>query len=130
PELRFLLIGGGPLEEAVRRRGLREDLRGRLFVTGRRSHDDAVGLLKACELFAFASRTETQGLVLAEALACGVPVVALAGPGVGDTVRDGVDGVILRREPESAAADGLGSALVALANDPQRRNAMARNARE
>lgn len=128
PQLRFLLIGGGPLEDLARRRGRREDLRGRLFVTGQRSHAEALGLLKACELFAFASRTETQGLVVAEALACGVPVVALEGPGVRDAVRDGTDGVILRREPESEAAERLARALVSLATDADYRDALARGA--
>src|SRR5207244_12221697 len=78
----------------------------------------------------FASRTETQGLVLAEALACGVPVVALEGPGVRDAVRDGTDGVILPRDPESAGAERLSSALTALASEPERRAATARNARD
>jgi 1,2-diacylglycerol 3-alpha-glucosyltransferase len=130
PELRFLLIGAGPLEEMVRGRATRPDLRGRLVVTGQQSREHALGLLKACELFAFASRTETQGLVLAEALACGVPVVALQGPGVSDTVRDGIDGVVVRRDPEAAAPERLASALLDLASDPERRDAMARNARE
>jgi 1,2-diacylglycerol 3-alpha-glucosyltransferase len=129
-EMRFLLIGAGPLEEMVRGRSEQPDLRGRVFVTGRRSRGDALGLLKACELFAFASHTETQGLVLAEALACGVPVVALEGPGVRDTVRDGIDGVIVPRDPQPGAAERLASALVALANDRERREEMARSARE
>jgi len=130
PDLRFLLIGAGPLEEMVRGRAQRPDLRGRLFVTGQQSRDHALGLLKACELFAFASRTETQGLVLAEALACGVPVVALEGPGVRDTVRDGVDGVVVPRHPESGAPERLASALLDLAKDRQRRDTMSRNARD
>jgi len=130
PEMRFLLIGSGPLEEMVRGRAQRPDLLGRVFVTGRRSRDDALGLLKACELFAFASHTETQGLVLAEALACGVPVVALEGPGVRDTVRDGIDGVVVPRDSPPGAVDRLASALVSLANDPKRREEMARSARE
>jgi len=130
PELRFLLIGGGPLEEMVRARAERPDLKGRLRVSGPRTREAALGLLKACELFAFASKTETQGLVLAEALACGVPVVALEGPGVRDAVRDGTDGVILPRAPDTTAAERLGSALVALAGDSDRRDAMAREARE
>jgi len=130
PELRFLLIGAGPLEEMVRGRAARPDLRDRLVVTGQQSREHALGLLKACELFAFASRTETQGLVLAEALACGVPVVALQGPGVRDTVRDGVDGVVVPRDPESGAPERLATALLDLASDPERRDAMARNALE
>ena len=130
PELRFLLIGGGPLEEMVRARAERPDLKGRLRVSGPRTREAALGLLKACELFAFASKTETQGLVLAEALACGVPVLAREGPGVRDAVRDGTDGVILPRAPDTTAAERLGSALVALAGDSDRRDAMAREARE
>jgi len=59
-----------------------------------------------------------------------VPVVALQGPGVSDTVRDGVDGVVVPRDPESAAPERLASALLDLANDPERRKSMARNARE
>jgi 1,2-diacylglycerol 3-alpha-glucosyltransferase len=128
PEMRFLLIGAGPLEEMVRQRAERPDLRGRVFVTGRRSRGEALGLLKACELFAFASHTETQGLVLAEALACGVPVVALEGPGVRDTVRDGIDGIVVPRDPQAGAADRLASALVTLASDKKRREEMALSA--
>jgi glycosyltransferase involved in cell wall biosynthesis len=130
PELRFLLIGGGPMEELARDQGQHGDLGGRLFVAGRRSRAEGLGLLKACEIFAFASRTETQGLVLAEALAAGVPVVSLAGPGVADSVRDGTDGVIVPREPESMAAARLGGAIAALAADPDRRRQMAHAARD
>ena len=57
-------------------------------------------------------------------------VVALEGPGVRDTVLDAVDGLVVSRDPESAAPERLASALLDLANDPERRNAMARNARE
>jgi glycosyltransferase involved in cell wall biosynthesis len=67
---------------------------------------------------------------LAEALACGVPVVALEGPGVRDTVRDGIDGVVVPRDSPPGAVDRLASALVSLANDPKRRKEMARSARE
>jgi glycosyltransferase involved in cell wall biosynthesis len=66
--------------------------------------------------------------VLAEALACGVPVVALEGPGVRDTVRDGIDGIVVPRDPEAGAADRLASALVTLASDKKRREEMALSA--
>lgn len=46
-------------------------------------------------IFVFASKTETQGLVLAEAMAAGTPVVALRGPGVVDIVADGTNGFIV-----------------------------------
>ena len=81
-------------------------------------------------LFAFASRTETQGLVLAEALAAGLPAVAIAGPGVADSVRDGVDGVIVAAEPESTRAARLGSELARLVEDRDERTRLAAAARD
>lgn len=122
--LRFLLVGGGPSTEAVVERIARPDLAGRVALTGRLDHGDALAQVRGCDLFAFASQTETQGLVLAEALAAGVPVVALRGPGVADSVRDGVDGVAV--EERTAAA--LGEAVLRLAKDGPVRTALARGA--
>jgi 1,2-diacylglycerol 3-alpha-glucosyltransferase len=128
PRLRFLLIGGGPSADAVGRRITRPDLQGRVALTGRLPHGEALAQLRGCDLFAFASQTETQGLVLAEALAAGVPVVALQGPGVADSVRDGVDGNVAGAGGEGPAA-ALGAAIRALATDPQRREVLAAHAR-
>ncbi len=99
PAARLLLVGGGPSEAALRRRAERPDLAGRVHLTGMRPRQEALALVKAADLLATASRTETQGLVLAEALAAGLPVVALSGPGVADSVRDGVDGLVVPAEP-------------------------------
>jgi 1,2-diacylglycerol 3-alpha-glucosyltransferase len=76
----------------------------------------------------FASRTETQGLVLAEALSAGLPAVAVDGPGVRDSVRDGVDGVVVPAEPADGRTRRLATALAALAADDQRREEMVRRA--
>jgi glycosyltransferase involved in cell wall biosynthesis len=122
PQLRLLLIGGGPAEAALRARAAA--LGGRVHLTGALERDAAHALLKGSDLFAFASRTETQGLVLAEALACGLPVVAIEGPAVGESIRDGIDGLLLR-DPASLAGSLLG-----LAADPARRAAMAAAAGE
>ncbi len=46
-------------------------------------------------LFLFASRTDTQGLVLAEAMACATPVIALDGFGQRDIIRHGMNGFIV-----------------------------------
>jgi glycosyltransferase involved in cell wall biosynthesis len=119
PRLRLLLIGGGPLEEELRDRAT---ALGTVHLAGRLPHRDALMLLKGADLFAFASQTETQGLVLAEALACGLPVVARAGPAVDESVRDGIDGLIVR------GMDELSAALVALAASPERRAELARDA--
>ena len=53
-------------------------------------------------VFAFASRTETQGLVLAEAMAAGVAVVAIDAPGAREIVQDGINGRLLDGADEAA----------------------------
>lgn len=55
------------------------------------------------DLFIFASQTETQGLVLAEAMARGTPVVALAGTAIGDIVNHGSNGFIVHSLKEMSS---------------------------
>jgi len=54
------------------------------------------------QLFIFASRTETQGLVVAESLAAGTPVIALDAPGVHDAISNGHNGFLVHTEQELA----------------------------
>jgi hypothetical protein len=79
------------------------------------------------DVFAFASKNETQGMVLAEAMAAGVPVVALDGPGVREAVLDGRNGYLLPAESVAAFSDAL-SRVAALSGDGLR--AMKEAARE
>jgi glycosyltransferase involved in cell wall biosynthesis len=126
PRLRVVVIGDGPTAAVLRRRSSAPELVGRVWFTGALPRSEALAHLRGADLFAFASDTETQGLVLAEALAAGLPVVALGGPGVADSVRDGVDGVIVPRPMGGVAqARALGKALVQMAHDDQRSRAMA-----
>lgn len=129
PAARLLLVGGGPSEALLRTRAARPDLAGRVHLTGMRPRLEALALVKGVDLLATASRTETQGLVLAEALAAGVPVVALAGPGVADSVRDGVDGLIVPAGPVGERRGGLAGAMRELIRDPERRARLAAAAR-
>jgi 1,2-diacylglycerol 3-alpha-glucosyltransferase len=129
PAARLLVIGGGPSEAALRERAQRPDLAGRVAFTGALPHPAAVAHLKGADLFAFASRTETQGLVLAEALAAGIPAVAVDGPGVADSIRDGVDGIIVPALPAATRAQRLGDALSRLATNGDEAARMATSAR-
>jgi glycosyltransferase involved in cell wall biosynthesis len=59
--------------------------------------------LKAADLFCFASVTETQGLVTMEALAAGLPVVAVNATGTRDVLEDNVQGFLTENSPEALA---------------------------
>lgn len=130
PRLRLLLVGGGPLAAWVADRSRAMDLAGRVHVTGLLGREEALQLASGADLFAFASQTETQGLVVAEALAAGLPVVALGGPGVDDTMRDGIDGTRVDPHPTATSAERLAAAIGALAGDPERRASLGNAARE
>lgn len=83
--------------------------------------DDLVDAYHAADAFVFASETETQGVVLIEAMAAGCPVIALDAPGARDVVRDGENGYLVGRRSEQAFADAVERLAGA---DDQRRQAM------
>ncbi len=104
---RFVVAGEGPSEEELRALVARRGVSGRVRFAGILRGAELADAYGAMDVFAFASRSETQGLVLAEALAAGVPAVALDGPGVRETVIDGTNGFLLPRESVSSFRDAL-----------------------
>jgi len=85
PSALLLITGEGPALPTLRahaeRRGLGEHVR---FLGYLDRHSELHDCYRAADVFVFASRTETQGLVLLEAMALGTPVVALAEMGTRD----------------------------------------------
>ena len=123
PDLLFVIAGEGParasLERAVAQRGLTDNVR---FVGYLDRKTGLPGCYCAADVFVFASKTETQGLVLLEAMALGVPVVGLAEMGTKDVLQEGAGcriapddvagfaGVLRPLLADRAAARALGAA--------------------
>lgn len=95
-DTRLVLVGGGPMEKE-----LRTARRKNVILTGEISYPEVLNYYFMGDIFVFASLTETQGMVLAEAKAAGLPVVALFAGGLTTTVRSGLDGYLVRRDLSS-----------------------------
>ena len=121
----LLIVGDGPAAPSLR--GLTRELgiAERTRFAGALPHDDALAAMAGGDLFVFASQTETEGLVLLEAMMAGLPVVAVGRAGAAEMVRHGETGLLVEPAPEALAA-----AVRQLLSDPARRDAMGRRARE
>ncbi|HWA28750.1 MAG TPA: glycosyltransferase [Lacunisphaera sp.] len=126
PQAWFLLVGSGPAEVEVREIFKQRGVDRRLVLagsqTGRALHD----AYRAMDLFVFSSRSETQGLVIAEAMAASLPVVALRASGVREVVRPDANGLLL---PAEAPVAEFARSLTELAGQRRRLAAFSRAAK-
>ncbi len=114
----FLVVGAGPSEAEIKALFERTRLSNRLHMTGSLQGQSLIDAYHAMDAFAFASKSETQGMVLTEAMAAGLPVVALDASGVREVVRDKVNGRLLMEESVETFAEALG--WMASRSKPQR----------
>lgn len=121
-----LIVGHGPAEDMIRDAFALAGLRERLHFTGILQRQQLVDAYAAMDVFAFASLSETQGLVLIEAMAAGLPVVALDAPGVREVVVDRRNGRLLKAQERQSFVAAL---LWALGQAPEDIHALKQAAR-
>jgi glycosyltransferase involved in cell wall biosynthesis len=119
-----------PFVEELRRRSLDGGLEHRVSFRGPRTGAELDRAYAAADLFVLASRAETYGMVVAEALARGIPVVATEVGGVPEALGHGADGIQpgLLVTPEDSVA--LGATLRAWLADAGLRRRLRGAARE
>jgi glycosyltransferase involved in cell wall biosynthesis len=103
PNIRLVLIGDGPQADALKQLTGELGITERVLFTGKIPFTDVPAYLKAADLFAFASITETQGLVTLEAMASGLPVVAVDASGTKDILEDGKQGFLTQNDATDLA---------------------------
>ena len=113
PNIRLVLLGDGPQAEALRQLVGELGITERVTFTGNVPFNDVPNYFKAADLFAFASITETQGLVTLEAMASGLPVVAVDASGTRDILEDGKQGFLVQND-----ASDLASGITRLIENP------------
>ena len=121
--VRLVLIGDGNARQSLEALAAELGITDRVTFTGSLPFEEVPRYLKAADAFAFASVTETQGLVTIEAMAAGLPVVAVDGPGTRDIVEHGKQGFLVENDP-----DALAKGLTKLLSDPQRIKRFSNNA--
>jgi 1,2-diacylglycerol 3-alpha-glucosyltransferase len=117
PDARALFCGEGEALVEIRACFASAGVADRLVLLGNLPDSEVADAYAAMDLFAFASLTDTQGIVLLEAMAAGVPVLALRATGASDLVVDGVCGRLL---PERADPRDFAFAIAALRSNPNR----------
>lgn len=101
PALHFVIVGDGDFKPVLESTAESAGPAGsRVHFLGRRQGTALINTYAASDLFVFASTTETQGMVIAEAMAGGTPAIALDADGVRHLVRDGANGRLLRSEAD------------------------------
>lgn len=96
-----LLVGDGPERERLEKKAAALELNEQIVFIGNMPPREVALCCLAADLFVFASTSETQGMVLIEAMAGGCPVVAVRASGVYDAVRDGYNGLMVAESTES-----------------------------
>lgn len=104
PAAVFVIAGEGPAREPLRQRVTRMGLADHVRFVGYLDRNTTLlDCYAAADVFAFASRTETQGLVLLEAMAQGIPVVSTAELGTKFVLKDGAGALVMPERVEEFA---------------------------
>jgi len=115
PDVRLVVIGDGDERDELVESADAAGIGARVTFTGSVPFDQIPAYLQAADLFCFASVTETQGLVTLEAMAAGLPVVAVDATGTRDVVEADQQGILTDNDP-AALAQAIGQVL----DDPER----------
>jgi len=121
PGARLSVVGSGPTEQQARRTADELAISAAVDFLGTARPEDLPLVYAGCDAYCAPSLGgETLGIVLLEAMASGTPVIASDIPGYDETVRNGVDGILV----PSGDPEALAAALVNVLTDESRRRAL------
>lgn len=114
PHARLWLVGDGPYREQCSQMARELGIGDRVKFVGFIPREEVDAYYAASDLFVFSSLTETQGLVVNEAMSYGLPAVVVNGGGAGASVVDDVNGLLVRNDSEQMA-----ESILTILNDEQ-----------
>jgi glycosyltransferase involved in cell wall biosynthesis len=120
PLVRLLIVGDGEEGQDLQTSARRLGLGPRVAFLGSLPHEDVIRCMRAADVFVLPSLVESFGIVLLEAMSCGLPVVASRVMGIPYLVEDGLNGFLVPPTDEEVLADRI----TALLSDPDLRARM------
>ena len=124
---RLNIVGEGDLKQNYTKKAKKLGLNKKIFFLGSLNNTDLTKVYRESDFFVLPSinSNEAFGLVLLEAMASGLPVIASSLPGVRKVFRDGVDGFLV--EPNDTVS--LAAAILRMIKDRSKRELMGKTAR-
>lgn len=124
PDTRLVIVGDGPEKKVLSNQCKKLGLKDKVIFTGTLTKEEMVKAYNSAHLFVFASVTETQGLVVGEAKAAGLPVVAVKAFGISEMVENDIDGFLTDLD-----TDKFIEKVVKILTDEELRQMMGKNAK-
>ena len=120
PEAQLVIVGDGTARPTLEKMAQRADMAEKVHFLGRVVGDDLPQIYRTGTVFAITSKTETQSIVLLEAMATGLPCVAVRAGAIPELVKTNKNGYLCEPDDAEAVAKGL----VNILTDAERREKM------
>lgn len=125
PEARLLIVGEGPEADELRTLAADLGVSDQVQFAGFVSHNQLPGIYQQTDLFVTASTIETQGLVVLEAMSCGLPIVGVDALALPDLIQHDINGYLVPPGDERM----LAASITQLIQSVELRHAMGRESR-
>ncbi len=98
PNVYFAIVGDGPEKQNLEKLIKNLKLEDKIFMFGFVDHDLLVNVYTSADVFVFSSKTETQGMVVPEAMSCGLPVLTVNDKVFNHFIKDNVSGFMVEKK--------------------------------
>lgn len=112
PQARLVIVGDGPQASLLQSLAKELEIASRVEFVGQVRHDRLPDIYRQANLFVTASTIETQGLVVLEAMASGLPIVGVDALALPELIHSGVNGFLTPPEDEQALAEAMAQLLL------------------
>ncbi len=126
PHVRYRIVGDGDDRQRLERLARDLGITDRVAFAGRVDDEELADMYRSCDVFILPSKQEGFGIVLAEAMAAGKPVIGARAGAIPEVVIDAKTGILVEFGDEEAIADAIGR----LSGDPDLRQRMGSAGRE